>query len=114
MRKGEIWLVDLGIPVGSEHGYLRPVVIIQTNELNRIPIRTTIVAVISSNLKLASAIGNVSLPAKKAGLRRDSVINISQIRTINKSALRKRVGKLTSEQMFALNQGIRLVFALER
>jgi len=114
MNKGEIWLVDLGIPVGSEPGYLRPVVIIQTNELNKVPIRTTIVAVITSNLNLASAIGNVSLPTKKSGLKRDSVINISQIRTINKSALKKRVGKLSSEQMFALNQGLRLVFALEK
>ena len=84
MQRGEIWWASLPEPVGSEPGYRRPVLIVQSDDFNRSRISTIIAVVITSNTRLAQAPGNVLLTKKLSGLLRDSVANISQIITVDK------------------------------
>ena len=77
MQRGEIWWADLPTPVASEPGYRRPVLIIQSNEFNRSRIRT-VIAVVTTNLRLAEAPGNIVVKTAEAGLPQDSVVNVSQ------------------------------------
>ncbi len=109
-KKGEIWWADLDEPRGSEPGYRRPVVIVQSDEFNKSKIKTVMVAVITSNLKLAKAPGNIKLGAtKNIGLKKESVINVSQVITLDKSYLTKKTGKLSANQRQELNEGLKLV-----
>ncbi|HFE37533.1 MAG TPA: type II toxin-antitoxin system PemK/MazF family toxin [Gammaproteobacteria bacterium] len=112
MKRGEIWWASLGDPKGSEPGFKRPVVIISSNDFNVSKIKTIIVAVITSNLRLSEAPGNVEISKKSTGLPRNSVINVSQIITIDKLFLTEKIGKLPSKQLQMLNDGVKLVLAL--
>ena len=112
MRRGELWWASLPAPRGSEPGYRRPVLIVQANEFNASAIGTVLVAAITTNLRLAEAPGNVPLTKKRSGLRQDSVVNLSQILTINKSVLRDRIGRIEGRELHALNEGLRLVLAI--
>ncbi len=112
IKRGEIWWAKLPEPVRSEPGYKRPLVIIQSNDFNNSNINTVIAAVITTNLRLAAAPGNISLPVKKSKLPKKSVINVSQLITINKSFLVERVYALSSEVMEQIDNGIRLVLKL--
>ncbi len=93
-------------------GFRRPLVIVQSNDFNRSRIRTVLAAVVTSNLRLADAPGNVLLLAKNTGLRKDSVVNVSQLITVNKSFLTEQIGRLTDKQQQAVDDGLRLVLAL--
>ncbi|MCH7695670.1 MAG: type II toxin-antitoxin system PemK/MazF family toxin [Proteobacteria bacterium] len=109
-KKGEIWWTDLDEPRGSEPGYRRPVVIVQSDDFNKSKIKTVIVAIITSNLKLAKAPGNIKLGAtKNIGLKKESVINVSQVITLDKSYLIEKTGKLSTGQRQELNDGLKLV-----
>jgi len=112
VNRGEIWWASLPEPTGSMPGYRRPVVIIQADAFNHSRINTVLVAVITSNAQLAQAPGNVLLATKQSGLPRESVINVSQIITVDKSFLTEQVGSLTSRQMHQLENGLRLVLSL--
>ncbi len=112
MRRGEIWWGSLRDPRGSEPGYRRPLLLVQADSFTRSRIQTVLVAVITSNVHLADAPGNVLLPTKSAGLPQDSVVNVSQLVTIDKRFLAERAGKLTPEQLRAVEDGLRLVLSL--
>lgn len=112
MTRGEIWWADLPEPRGSEPGFRRPVLIIQADSFNRSAIRTLIVAVITTNLDLAEAPGNVLLPARTTQLPRDSVLNVSQILSLDRSFLTEEVGKLSSRLLADVDAGLRLVLDL--
>ena len=112
MRRGDIWWASLGTPQGSEPGYRRPVLIVQTNEFNESRIETVVVAVLSTNLKLAAAPGNQLVRKKESKLARDSVINVSQIITINKSTLTERVSSLSGRRLAAVDEGLKLVLGI--
>lgn len=112
MIRGEIWWADLPDPRGSEPGFRRPVLVIQANSFNRSRIQTVIVAVISSNLRLAEAPGNVLLPTHATGLARDSVVNVSQLITLDRSFLRDAAGKIPDRVMSEVVAGLRLVLGL--
>lgn len=112
MRRGEIWWAGLPVPRGSEPGIRRPVVIVQSDPFNRSRIRTVIAAVISSNLRLADAPGNVALSRRQSRLARDSVINVSQLITLDRSYLTERIGKVSSSLLVAIDDGLRLVLSL--
>ncbi len=112
MSRGEIWWADLPEPRGSEPGYRRPVLIVQADSFNRSKIQTVIVAVITSNLRLAEAPGNVILPARVSGLPRDSVVNVSQLLTIDHSFLTEHLGKLPARMLADVEAGLRLVLQL--
>jgi len=109
MDRGEIYWVDFGIPAGSGPGYRRPVVVIQSNTFNQTRIKTVIVAIISSNLDLAEAPGNVLLTQEGSGLSKDSVVNVSQLYTVDKGSLLESIGKVTNQTLNKIDAGIRLV-----
>ena len=112
MKKGEIWWASLDEPRGSEPGFRRPVVIISSNEFNKSNIQTVLVAVITSNIRLAEAPGNFKLSAKASGLNRESVVNVSQLLTLDKSFLGEKSGALNSKQKQLLDYGLRLVLSV--
>lgn len=112
IRRGEIWWASLPDPAGSEPGYRRPVVVVQTNDFNEGGIRTVIVVTITSSLRLAGAPGNVLCRRKDTGLPRESVINVSQTATVNKAGLTHRVGALPSRLMQEVEAGLRLILGL--
>ena len=112
MRRGEIWWADLPEPRGSEPGFRRPVLIVQDNAFNRSSINTVIVATISSNVFLANAPGNVRLTKRNTKLGKESVVNVSQIITLDKIFLSEKVGKLSAKLQEEVDEGLKLVFAL--
>lgn len=114
MRRGEIWWATLSTPRGSEPGYRRPVLIIQSNAFNESNIATVLASVVSTNLDLAAAPGNQLVRKKESKLKRDSVINVSQVITVNKSALTERVSTLSGRRMAAVDEGLRLVLGIPK
>ena len=114
MIKGEIWWANLpDDPYGSEPGKRRPIVIIQNNSFNRSSIRTTICASITSNMKLAKFPANIELEKTISGLDKSSVINFSQIVTIDKTRLIEQVSMLPKNYIAKINESIRYIFDSE-
>ena len=109
MERGEVWWADLDPSDKSKPAFRRPLLIVQSNGFNRSRISTTIAVVMTSNLRLAEAPGNVFVPSEDSGLPKDSVVNVSQILTLEKSALSHRAGKLAPRYMRAVNDGLKLV-----
>ena len=109
INQGDIFWVDLNEPSGSEPGYRHPHVVIQNNLFNRSRINTVVVCALTSNLKRAKAPGNVLLNKSEANLPKKSVINTSQIFTVNKSDLSERIGILSREQLDQVLDGIKLL-----
>jgi mRNA interferase MazF len=112
IERGEIWWADLGDPDGSEPGYRRPVLVVQSDAFNRSRLRTVIAVVLMTNLRLLEAPGNVLIPAKASGLPKDSVANVSQLITIDRDFLLERAGRLRGQPMKDLASGLRLVLGL--
>ena len=112
MRRGEIWWTSPGKPQGSGPGFRRPVLIVQSNEFNESAIRTSICAAITSNMRLADAPGNVRVTRRVSGLPHDSVVNVSQLITLDKHMLTENAGRLTAQALRDVEAGIKLVLAL--
>lgn len=112
MRRGEIWWASLPEPSGSGPGFRRPLLIVSADSFNESRINTVIAAVLTSNLRLAGAPGNVQLPGRAAGLPKASVVNVSQLITVDKSFLTERVGRLSPRLLAEVEVGLRLVLAL--
>jgi len=112
VKRGEIWWASMEEPRGSEPGYRRPVVIISSNSFNESFINTVTVAVITSNLRLANAPGNFKLAKSKMGLNQDSVVNVSQLLTLDKSFLTEQISQLNSKEANSLSEGLRLALSL--
>lgn len=112
VHRGEIWWADLPEPRRSEPGFRRPVLVVQADPFNRSRIQTVIVAVITSNLALAGAPGNVLLTAQSSGLARDSVLNVSQLLTLDKRFLTELVTTLPERLQRSVDAGLRLVLEL--
>ncbi|MBM4123517.1 MAG: type II toxin-antitoxin system PemK/MazF family toxin [Nitrospira sp.] len=112
MRRGDVWWAALPPPSGSEPGYRRPVLILQANSFNQSKIHTIIGAVITSNLRLAEAPGNVQLSKRQSGLPRESVVNVSQVVTFDRSFLSDRIGRIPPSKQQEVDNGLRLVLAL--
>jgi mRNA interferase MazF len=110
--RGDLWWADLGQPEGSTPGFRHPVVVISDDAFNRSGIRTVVCAVVTSNVSLARAPGNVFLPKGAAGLTKDSVVNVTQILTVDKRLLAKQVGRLDAFDLAALDAGLRRSLAL--
>ncbi|MBA2380969.1 MAG: type II toxin-antitoxin system PemK/MazF family toxin [Chloroflexi bacterium] len=106
ISQGEVWWADLADPGGSEPGFRRPVVIVQTDSFNRSALRTVVTVILTSNLRWADAPGNVRLTARMTGLDRESVANVTQIVTVDKAALDERVGRLPAARLELVLSGI--------
>ncbi|WP_228041036.1 type II toxin-antitoxin system PemK/MazF family toxin [Nodosilinea sp. LEGE 07088] len=112
MHRGEIWWANLPDPAGSEPGYRRPILVIQNDTFTQSRISTVIVVMITSNIQLAEAPGNVLLPRGVSGLSRESVANVSQIFTLDKTFLVERIGSLPDYLQEEIDEGLRTVLYL--
>ena len=109
INQGDIYWIELDEPEGSEPGYKHPHVIVQNNLFNRSKINTVLVCPLTTNLKRASAPGNVLLDKKESNLPKESVVNVSQLFTVDKTQLDEYVGTLSSMRMTEILTGINLV-----
>lgn len=109
IRQGEIYWIDLGEPKGSEPGYQHPYIVVQNNVFNISKINTVVVCALTSNLKRAKAPGNVLLNKGEANLSKKSVVNISQIYTINKADLLEKIGQVSEKRLQQVLGGIKLL-----
>jgi mRNA interferase MazF len=112
VERGQVWWADLGELIGSEPGYRRPLLIVQDDAFNRSRLRTVIAVVLTSNLRLVDAPGNVLIPAKSAGLPKDSVANVSQVITLDRDFLAELVGRIRGQLLTSVDNGLRLVLSL--
>lgn len=109
IQRGQVWWADLPEPRRSEPGYRRPVLIIQADAFNRSRLKTVVVAAITSNVKLAAAPGNVLLPSRASGLPIESVVNISQLLSLDRSFLTEHVGTLAPRFQKLVDEGLRVI-----
>ncbi len=112
IERGEVWWADLDEPAGSEPGYRRPVLIVQADAFNRSRLQTTIAVVLTSNLRLIDAPGNVLVPKQTSGLPKDSVANVSQLVTLDRDVLTERAAKLPTRLLATIDAGLKLVLSL--
>jgi mRNA interferase MazF len=112
IARGEIWWAQLPEPRRSEAGFARPVLIVQADSFNRSRISTVLVAVITTNLRLAAAPGTVSLPAKLSGLPKDSVINLSLLYSLDKAVLTEYVAAIPARIQRSVDTALRTVLHL--
>lgn len=109
INQGDIFWINFRAPDGSEPGYRHPHLVIQNNLFNRSRINTVVVCTLTSNMKRAGAPGNVALKKGEANLPKKSVVNISQIFTVNKSDLAEKIGTLSKDRFLQVLQGIKLL-----
>ncbi|GAA5502139.1 endoribonuclease MazF6 [Deinococcus xinjiangensis] len=112
IQRGQIWWADLGEPRGSRPAYTRPVIVIQIDEINASLLNTVVVVALTSNLSAAAATGNVVLEPEQTGLPQASLVNVTQIQTINKSELLEYIGTLSLIDQRAIDAGLKLVLGL--
>jgi mRNA interferase MazF len=109
IHQGELYWLDVGTPVGSAPGFKHPHVVIQSDALNASRLGTVVVCALTSNVRLAQAPGNVLLDRGEAGLTQASVVNVTQLYTVDKSELEERIGTLSRRRVMQVLQGVRLV-----
>jgi mRNA interferase MazF len=112
MTRGDIWWADFGIPFGSEPGFRRPVLIIQSDSYNKSLLNTVIVIPLTTNLFLENAPGNLLIEKEESSLSKDSVIVVSQIYAIDKNRLIEKVGTITKTIMEEVEYGIKMVLGI--
>jgi mRNA interferase MazF len=112
VRRGEVWWAEPPGPIASHPGYRRPVLILQSDDFNRSRIHTVIAVVLTTNLRLAEAPGNVAVSKEDTALPKDSVANVSQIITLDKTFFTERVSRVSDRIMMSVEDGIRTVLAL--
>lgn len=109
IKQGDIFWANLGVPKGSAPGYRHPHVVIQNNVFNESKINTVVVCSITSNLKRAKSPGNVLLRKGEGNLKKNSVINISQIITVDKSDIVEKIGSLSQSRISQIIEGVKLL-----
>ena len=109
IAQGQVWWAALAEPAGSEPGFRRPVVVVQGDAFNASSLQSVVCVALTSNLRWADAPGNVSLPARATGLPKPSVANVSQLVTLDRSALTDRSGRLSASSLELVQAGIDVV-----
>ena len=109
VSQGDVWWADLGTPEGSAPGFSRPVVVVQGDAFNRSRVATVVCVPLTSNLRWAEAPGNVLLTARTTRLPKDSVANVSQVVTLDRTALLEHVVKLPPRRIETILSGIDVV-----
>ena len=112
VQRREVWWADLDEPRGSEPGFRRPVLVVQSDAFNRSRLNTVLCVVLTSNTRLLDAPGNVLLPENKTGLSRDSVANVTQVVTLDEDYLSERTGRIPPKLMAHVDAGLKLVLDL--
>ena len=113
IHQGEVWWADLPEPVGSEPGFRRPVIIVQTDRFNQSRIATALCVPLTSNVRLADSPGNVLLSSHSTGLPKDSVANVSLVLAVNKRQLVECVGQISRRELELIFIGIDVVLGRE-
>jgi len=109
ITQGDVWWADLADPIGSEPGFRRPMVVVQSNSFNRSEIRTAVCVALTTSLRWADAPGNVLLTAKATGLDRDSVANVTQVVTLDRGSLTERTGTLPAAKLELVLDGLQVL-----
>lgn len=109
INQGDLYWVELGEPRGSEPGFRHPFVVIQNDAFNKSKISTVVICALTSNVKLAQAPGNVMLKKGEASLPKASVVNVSQVMTINKDELGTKIGQLSKKRMEEIIDGFQFL-----
>jgi mRNA interferase MazF len=109
IAQGDVFWLDIGAPRGSGPGFRRPHVVVQNDVFNASRIQTTVLCAVTSNLARAKAPGNLLLRKGEANLPRPSVVNVSQVVTVDKSVLREKLGTLSRQRILEIISGLRLV-----
>lgn len=112
MKRGELWWVDFGKPIGSAPGYRRPALVVSADRFNRSRLATLVVAAVTSNARLSDAPGNVDVESSTSGLDKPSVVNVSQLLTIDRRLLESRIGALSTAELRRVDSGLRLSLGL--
>ena len=112
MKRGEIWWVSLPEPYGSEPGFRRPMLIVQSDSFNNSAIKTVLCVALTTNLNLGHAPGNVQITPRNSGLSKPSVVNVSQVVTVDRTLMTERIKRLDAETMQRIDDGLRLVLNL--
>lgn len=113
IRQGEVYWLQFGPPEGSAPAGRRPALVVQHDRFNRSTISTVVVAALTSNLRRAAMPGNVRLRGGEAGLARPSVVNVSQLRTVDRSQLRERIGALGPARLREVLVGLTLLLGTD-
>ena len=109
LQQGDIFWVSLGVPRASEPGYRHPHVVVQNNLFNQSKINTVVVCALTSNLQRSRSPGNVLLRKGEGNLKKESVVNITQMITVNKSDLIEKIGSLSQDRIREVIEGIKLL-----
>ena len=109
ISQGDVVWAEIPIPSGSEAGFRRPIVVVQGEAFNRSDIATVVCVPLTSKLRWAAAPGNVLLSRKSTGLAKDSIANVSQILTIDRQFLSRRVGSISKADLQSILMGIDIV-----
>lgn len=112
IRRGSLWWVDLGDPKGSEPGFGRPGLVISADTYNRSAVATVVVVILTSNLRLGKAPGNVTLAKGIGGLAKASVVNVTQVATVDKKSLIEPIGEVDDMTMDIISRGLRRALTL--
>lgn len=107
--QGEVWWADLGLPIGSAPGFRRPVLVLQCDDFNRSRIATVLVVSLTSQIKWSNNPGNLLLGARDTGLDRDSVVNVSQISSVDRGQLEERIGRVPDAKLARVLDGVCLL-----
>jgi mRNA interferase MazF len=106
IARGDLWWADLGLPRGSAPALRRPVLVVSADQYNRSRLRTVTVVVVTSTTRLAGIPGNVAVPADISGLPTNSVVNVTQVATIDRGALEERIGALPDWVLTQIDAGL--------
>lgn len=106
ITQGDVWWADLGDPIGSAPAFRRPLVIIQSESFNRSRLATVVCVALTSQIRWADGPGNVLLKARSTGLDRDSVANVTQIVTLDRTALDERAGQVSKHELDRIISGV--------
>ena len=113
IKRGQLYWIDFGEPSGSGTGFHRPGLVVQSDHYNRSKLNTIIVALLTTNLRLALMDGNVLLKPGKNGLREESVVNVTQLVAVDRTDLQELIGTVSASDMRRVDDGIRLVLSLD-
>ena len=109
IKQGDVYWIDLDEPKGSEPGFRRPYVVVQNNIFNKSRINTIVVCALTSNVKRAEVPGNVLLTKGEAKLKKESVVNVTQVVTVDRADLTEKIGTLSSSRVHQIIAGLKLV-----
>ncbi|HWF55411.1 MAG TPA: type II toxin-antitoxin system PemK/MazF family toxin [Solirubrobacteraceae bacterium] len=112
IARGDLWWADLGLPRGSAPALRRPVLVVSADQYNRSRLRTVTVVVVTSTTQLAGIPGNVAVPADISGLPNNSVVNVTQVATIDRGALEERIGALPDWLLTQIDAGLERALGL--